>query len=145
MPPTSKQFLKRNKVGCMCANEYPICELYTYPEYDSMCDHLGICSVCGHKPERHIGYKKKEYQPDIAIHPSVTVREYLEVLKISQGEFAKKIGLPRQYVCELLNEKRQWNENVCYKMAQCLGVSDGFIWNLWTNYLWTKYLNGVAK
>src|ERR1700726_4386980 len=55
-------------------------------------------------------------------HPGENLREdVLPYLKMSQAEFARKLGVSRQTVSELLREKRSLSPDMAFRVARLAG------------------------
>ncbi len=79
-------------------------------------------------------YKKSEYQPNIAIHPGVTLREMLEFSKISNKEFSIRMGISEKHFSQILNGKAPISPDTAIKLERVLGKSASFWNNLEKNY-----------
>jgi len=64
----------------------------------------------------------------IAIPPGATIREQLENRKMSQKEFALRMGLSEKHVSRLINGQVELTKDVALRLESVLGISDNF-WN----------------
>jgi len=58
------------------------------------------------------------------------LKEFLEPMKISQSDLAKKIHVPYQRINELVNGKRGITPATALRLAKFFGMSAGFWMNL---------------
>ncbi len=57
-------------------------------------------------------------------HPGEVLREdVIPALKITQGEFARRLGVSRRTVNEILQEKRPVTVDTAHRLARALGTS----------------------
>ncbi|MBZ5554325.1 MAG: HigA family addiction module antidote protein [Acidobacteriia bacterium] len=64
-------------------------------------------------------------------HPGeMLLREFLEPLRLSQQDLARRIGVPYQRVNELVNQRRGVTPSTALRLAQFFGNSPAFWLNL---------------
>ena len=84
-------------------------------------------------------------------HPGEILREEtLKALNISVTEFAKKLGVSRQAISEIINEKRGISPQMALRLARALGTTPGLWLRMQVAYdLWqatqTTNLDNVEK
>jgi len=92
---------------------------------------------------------KLSYNPDIAIHPGLTLRETLEALNMTQAELAKRMSRPDKTINEIINGKTSITASTAHQLAQVLDIPAKFWINLENNYQFTKarieYINHLKK
>jgi HTH-type transcriptional regulator/antitoxin HigA len=71
---------------------------------------------------------KKTFQPDIAIHPGETLKEFLEKFDMTQTELAKRTGLTLKTVNEIVKGKNPITSETALKLASVFDTSAEF-WN----------------
>lgn len=60
-------------------------------------------------------------------HPGEILREEtLKSLNITVTEFAQKLGVSRQAISEIINEKRGISPSMAFRLAKALGTSAGY-------------------
>ncbi|WP_289187383.1 helix-turn-helix domain-containing protein [uncultured Parasutterella sp.] len=64
----------------------------------------------------------------IATPPGATVKEQLENRRISQKEFALRMGMTEKHISNLINGKEHLTPDVAEKLEMVLGIPSGF-WN----------------
>lgn len=72
--------------------------------------------------------------PGHLIHPGEILLDELNARKISQQEFAGLIGVQRSQFNEILKGKRDFNADVCVKVATALDMDESIWLNLMQNY-----------
>jgi addiction module HigA family antidote len=84
-------------------------------------------------------------------HPGEILREEtLKSLNITVTEFAQKLGVSRQAISEIINEKRGISPSMAFRLAKALGTSAELWVNMQAAYdLWqakqTTNLDNVQK
>ncbi len=68
------------------------------------------------------------FQPDIAIHPGVSLEETLEAFGMSQAELAKRTGLTPKTINEIVQGKNPITPETAIKLASVFGMSASY-WN----------------
>jgi addiction module HigA family antidote len=69
------------------------------------------------------------------VHPGEMLREeWLEPLDMNANQLAKALGVNRQSVYEIVNEKRGLSAEMALRLARWAGTSDRFWINLQTHY-----------
>ena len=74
------------------------------------------------------------YNPNIAIHPGVTLKELLESLSMTQIELAERTGLTPKTINEIIQEKNPITPETALKLSSVFGMSPTFWNNLERNY-----------
>lgn len=82
----------------------------------------------------------QEYKDLIAFHPGYYINEIIEELKISQAEFAVRVGTTAKTISKLVNGK----ENLSREIAENLSVMLGTSVDMWLN-LQTQYEEKIAE
>lgn len=78
--------------------------------------------------------KNKNIKPCVAVPPGVGIAEELKARKITQREFAGKIGMSPSHFNELIKGKITLTSNIALKLEKELGI-DAYIWlNLQSKY-----------
>lgn len=67
-------------------------------------------------------------------HPGNYIEDIIEAQKITQEEFAKRIGISGKEVSKLLNKKRNLNFNLANKLASAFGMSSEVWMNIQAQY-----------
>lgn len=70
-------------------------------------------------------YESRSY---IAVPPGETIKEQLENRRMTQKEFAERMGLTQKHVSQLINGEVQLTQNVANKLNYVLGLPASF-WN----------------
>ena len=70
----------------------------------------------------------------IAIPPGETIREQLEERKLSQKEFAVRMGLSKEHISQLINGKLALTSSVAISLEKVLGVPANFWLKLEASY-----------
>ena len=78
--------------------------------------------------------KNKKYNPDLAIHPGVTLKEELDFLGLSQVELSQRSGLSTKTISQIINEVEPITSETAIKFERALGISADFWSNLQKNY-----------
>lgn len=78
--------------------------------------------------------KNKKYNPDLAIHPGLTLKEELDFLGLTQVELAQRSGLNTTHISQIINEVDSITPETAIKFELALGVSADFWNNLQKNY-----------
>lgn len=76
-----------------------------------------------------ISDREFRFEPDYAIHPGVTIEETLATLGITQHKLAKRMGRPKQAVCDIINGKKAITPETALQLERVLGVPASF-WNI---------------
>jgi len=77
---------------------------------------------------------KTIYNPNIALHPGVTLEELLEVHEMSQVDLSKRTGLTPKTINEIVKGKNPITPETAIKLSSVFGMSDSFWNNLEKNY-----------
>lgn len=77
---------------------------------------------------------KLSYNPDVAIHPGLTLEETLAVLEMSQVDLALRTGLTTKHINQIINGKASITPETAIKFERVLGVKAYFWNNLEKNY-----------
>ncbi|TVR41385.1 MAG: ImmA/IrrE family metallo-endopeptidase [Cryomorphaceae bacterium] len=81
-------------------------------------------------PNKHL----KNLIPGHLIHPGDILLDELKFRKISQNEFAGLVGIQKSQLNEMLQGKRDFNTDVCVKVAAALDMDESIWLNLMQNY-----------
>ncbi|MBI3337415.1 MAG: HigA family addiction module antidote protein [Candidatus Staskawiczbacteria bacterium] len=76
----------------------------------------------------------KDYNPNITIHPGVTLKELLENLNMTQTDLAERTGLTPKTINEIIQEKNPISPETSLKLSAVFGMSPAFWNNLERNY-----------
>ncbi len=77
---------------------------------------------------------RSQYNPDYAVSPGAVLKERLEVLDISQAEFARRCGRSAKLISEIISGKAPLEPETVLQFEKVLGV-DASIWSgIETNY-----------
>lgn len=69
------------------------------------------------------------------VHPGEMLREeWLEPLDMNANQLAKALGVPRQTVYEIVNEKRGLSAEMALRLSKWSGMSERFWMNLQSHY-----------
>lgn len=74
------------------------------------------------------------YNPNVAIHPGVTLEELLVVYEMSQIDLSKRTGLTPKTINEIIKGKNPITPETAIKFSSVFGMSDTFWNNLEKNY-----------
>ena len=77
---------------------------------------------------------KNQYNPDYVTHPGETLLETLEVIGMSQAEFADRTGRPKKTINEIVHGKATITSETALQFEKVLGVPAGFWINREKNY-----------
>ena len=77
---------------------------------------------------------KNTYNPNIAIHPGVTLKDILVSYDMSQTELANRTGLTLKTINEIIQGKNPITPETAIKLSSVFGMSDSFWNNLEKNY-----------
>ncbi|NQU82878.1 MAG: HigA family addiction module antidote protein [Parcubacteria group bacterium] len=77
---------------------------------------------------------KQEYNPNITIHPGITLREMLKEIGMFQVELAKRTGLTLKTINEIVRGKNPITAATALKLSAVFGMSANFWSNLQRNY-----------
>lgn len=77
---------------------------------------------------------KNQYNPDFVTPPGETLLETLEVIGMSQAEFAERTGRPKKTVNEIIRGKAAITPETALQFEKVLGVPAGFWINREQNY-----------
>lgn len=83
---------------------------------------------------------KKNYNPDVAIHPGVTLKETVDALNMPQKELSIRTNLTEKVISEIVQRKNPITPETAIKLERVLGISATF----WNN-LQRKYEETLAK
>lgn len=81
-----------------------------------------------------MGRKINELTPAVAIHPGELLLDELKALGITQVDFAKKIGMEKSQLNEVIKGKRSINAELAVMIEGVLGISDQYWMNLQSTY-----------
>jgi len=76
----------------------------------------------------------KNYNPNTAIHPGVTLREMLESLEMSQVGLSRRTGLTPKTINEIVQGENPITPKTAIKLSAVFGMSASFWNNLQRNY-----------
>ncbi|MDY6786804.1 MAG: HigA family addiction module antitoxin [candidate division WOR-3 bacterium] len=76
----------------------------------------------------------KGYRPDWVAPPGDSIKENLEVLGMSQAELAKRMGMAKENINEILNGKSAITSETALKFENVLGMDADFILKLESSY-----------
>ena len=68
-----------------------------------------------------------QFRPDYAVPPGWILQEHLDVQGISHAEFARRCGLPKQLISEIIARKAAVNTEAAYLFERELGLAA----NIW--------------
>ncbi len=68
-----------------------------------------------------------QFRPDYAVPPGWVLQEHLEVKSISQAEFARRCGLPKQLISEIIDAKAAVDAQTALLFERELGLAA----NIW--------------
>ncbi len=77
---------------------------------------------------------KNQYNPDFVTPPGETLLETIEVIGMSQAEFAERTGRPKKTVNEIIRGKAAITPETALQFEKVLGVPAGFWINREQNY-----------
>ncbi len=77
---------------------------------------------------------KNQYNPDFVTPPGETLLETLEVIGMTQAEFAERTGRPKKTINEIIRGKAAITPETALQFEKVLGVSAGFWINREQNY-----------
>ena len=77
---------------------------------------------------------KNQYNPDFVTPPGETLLETLEVICMSQAEFAERTGRPKKTINEIIRGKAMITPETALQFEKVLGVSASFWINREQNY-----------
>jgi HTH-type transcriptional regulator / antitoxin HigA len=77
---------------------------------------------------------KNQYNPDFVTPPGETLLEALEVIGMTQAEFAERTGRPKKTINEIIRGKAAITPETALQFEKVLGVSAGFWINREQNY-----------
>ena len=72
----------------------------------------------------------KKYKDIIAFHPGYYVEEAIQDMNISQGEFAKRLGVSERTLSLFINGQIDISYNLARRLSMVLGTSIKFWFNL---------------
>lgn len=75
-----------------------------------------------------------KYTPFYPIHPGEIIKDELEARKISQKEFAKRLGMQYSMLNEILNSKRSVTVTIALMFEAALGIEAETFVNMQTRY-----------
>jgi plasmid maintenance system antidote protein VapI len=71
---------------------------------------------------------ENRYAPDWVSPPGETLADILKERKITRGEFAQRMGLPKKTINQLIKGKVEITIRIAYKMELALGVPTARVW-----------------
>ncbi|WP_273843979.1 HigA family addiction module antitoxin [Rubrobacter calidifluminis] len=78
---------------------------------------------------------EREARVYLPVHPGEILREeWLVPLKMNADRLAKALGVPRQSIYEIVNEKRGLSAKMALKLARWSRTSESFWLNLQSSY-----------
>lgn len=77
---------------------------------------------------------EKNYNPDYAIHPGVTLKDTLEALNMGQVELAERTNLTPKHINKIVKEKSAITPETAIKLSSVFGISPTFWNNLQKKY-----------
>lgn len=80
------------------------------------------------------------YEPDFVVKPGETIKESMEVLGMNQTDLAKRMGLARKTVNEIISAKTEITPETALRLENVFGVPSNF----WNN-LERRYRDGLAR
>jgi addiction module HigA family antidote len=83
---------------------------------------------------------KGRYNPDFVVKPGETIKESLEALGMTRTELAKRMGLPKKTINEIISAKAEITPETAIQLERVFGVPADF----WIN-LEIGYRNGLAR
>lgn len=84
--------------------------------------------------DKVIGYDGKEIKLHILTPPGELLKEELAERKITQTEFAGRLGMRQSHLNEILQGKRRMSAQMALKLEKELGASAEFWMGLQTRY-----------
>ena len=72
----------------------------------------------------------KKYKDITAFHPGYYVEEAIQDMNISQGEFAKRLGVSERTLSLFINGQIDISYNLARRLSMVLGTSINFWFNL---------------
>lgn len=83
-------------------------------------------------PSEEIEREPRVHPP---VHPGEMLREeWLQPLDLNANQLAKALGVPRQSVYEIVNEKRGLSAEMALRLSKWSGMSERFWMNLQSHY-----------
>ena len=76
----------------------------------------------------------KKYKGIIAFHPGCYVEEVIQDMKISQADFAKRLGIPERTLSLFIDGQIDVSYNLARRLSMVLGTSIRFWFNLQRTY-----------
>ena len=76
----------------------------------------------------------KEYKNIMAFHPGCYVEEAIQDMKISQANFAKRLGIPERTLSLFIDGQIDVSYNLAKRLSMVLGTSIRFWFNLQCTY-----------
>lgn len=83
---------------------------------------------------------KKEFRPDLMIHPGEHLRRLLESVGLSQGDAATRLGISRKHLNRIIRGRENISDQIALVLERVLGTPSTF----WVN-LASDYELGVAR
>jgi len=74
--------------------------------------------------------RNKEYKPDYAVHPGVTLKEMLIAYNMKQIDLSKRIGITEKHISNIINQESPITSETALRLEKVFGVSSEF----WNNY-----------
>ena len=78
--------------------------------------------------------ENNKYNPNIAIHPGVTLKDTLDELGMGQSDLATRTGLTPKTISEIIQGKNPITPETAIKLSSVFGMSTTFWNNLERNY-----------
>ena len=67
-------------------------------------------------------------------HPGVYLKEYIEEMKLSQNEFAKRLGISGKQLSLILKYEANITVDIAYRLSKLIGTSPDFWIKLQNKY-----------
>jgi len=74
------------------------------------------------------------FNPNIAIHPGVTLQDTIDALEMTQSQLAERTGLTPKTINEIIQRKNPITSETAIRLASVFGTSANFWNNLQKNY-----------
>lgn len=81
-----------------------------------------------------VGVKGHREYTDYAIPPGITLREVLDSMGITPGDFALRLGMARDVIDQIIDGQAPITLDVAERLESVLGVDSSFWLNLEVNY-----------
>lgn len=77
---------------------------------------------------------KYQFQPDYAVPPGWVLQEHLDVHGISEAEFARRCGCPKQLISEIIAGKAAVDSETALRFEKELGLAASIWLGIEKNY-----------